>query len=819
MTETLYKSTSHGFTLVEILVALVITSILTISIYNFFIGQHHAYTVQDQVIEMEQNARAALDMIRRDLRMAGFHAMGEKLLENLDDFVPSDIIPDSPLPVVLTDSPIMITKGIGDDPDMITFLTVQPKHIDFVSLKEKSESTHPKIVLNEGEGGEFRIGDMIHIGACSEYAKVTEISGDTLGVNVLSPNSELKQKYVEKTPVSKISVASYAVITDADGTSVLKRWECDNGDSNCGFQPVAENIINMKIDKESTTGELLITLSSRTDRPDHKFQFNNGYRTYTAKSRIKPRNGTVGEGSDCSRPKAPVIPSGGIDATNSCNIDMAWEEVTESVDDEPLESECEVTSYRVFYGTSPGYYVDSINVGNVTEYSLNLSGLNYCIKNVAVAAINSAGTGPKSENIPDNEAPAKPTDLTAVNINGVEREVGLSWNENTECDLQGYNVYGRSENADGFVKINGPIISKEFTNYADTNFPLPDPGGENDGCATYYYYIEAVDYCSNTSEPSDVESVSPTAPAPPTDPGFSTDGTTDTLSWTVSADDFAVDGHNYIVAYKVYDMNTNTVLATLDAGSVSWPTAADVYSNFGVSAVDACENESEIMMISSLCGEKPEINFVSPVDGTTVSGVIDIEATILPSEGRTIRNVHLKIENETDTIESNELPYTWDTTLVEDANYTVTVVADDSQGCYSQKTVTVTVLNSEVSEVIQDLKCKLYGCKAANNSVYLLSYVYDTDESKPVTGATVSVDIELEGKLYELLPADIFGYYGGAGDVSLPDGCSLQTDGGDSIQDSQITNKSKSALPQVNTITATVQKGEYSTTCSRTFGE
>ncbi len=68
----------------------------------------------------------------------------------------------------------------------------------------------------------------------------------------------------------------------------------------------------MQIDKDGTTGEILITLASQTDRPDHKFQPNNGYRTYTANARIMARNAGVDGvdvGTDCPLPDAPTTVS------------------------------------------------------------------------------------------------------------------------------------------------------------------------------------------------------------------------------------------------------------------------------------------------------------------------------------------------------------------------------------------------------------------------------------------------------------------------------------------------------------------------------
>jgi type IV pilus assembly protein PilW len=61
-----------GMTLIELLVVLVICSMLVGGIYRLFISQTRAYTVQDQVVEVQQNTRLAMELLLRDLRMTGF---------------------------------------------------------------------------------------------------------------------------------------------------------------------------------------------------------------------------------------------------------------------------------------------------------------------------------------------------------------------------------------------------------------------------------------------------------------------------------------------------------------------------------------------------------------------------------------------------------------------------------------------------------------------------------------------------------------------------------------------------------------------------
>jgi prepilin-type N-terminal cleavage/methylation domain-containing protein len=66
------KHSESGVTLIELLVVVVISALLTASVYAIFISQQKSYAIQTGVSDMQQNARAALTLMERDLRMAGF---------------------------------------------------------------------------------------------------------------------------------------------------------------------------------------------------------------------------------------------------------------------------------------------------------------------------------------------------------------------------------------------------------------------------------------------------------------------------------------------------------------------------------------------------------------------------------------------------------------------------------------------------------------------------------------------------------------------------------------------------------------------------
>jgi type IV pilus assembly protein PilW len=63
---------NRGFTLVELMVTLAMAGIIIAAVYTTYTIQQKTYTAQDQVIEMQQNIRAAITTMVQELRMAGY---------------------------------------------------------------------------------------------------------------------------------------------------------------------------------------------------------------------------------------------------------------------------------------------------------------------------------------------------------------------------------------------------------------------------------------------------------------------------------------------------------------------------------------------------------------------------------------------------------------------------------------------------------------------------------------------------------------------------------------------------------------------------
>jgi hypothetical protein len=105
----------------------------------------------------------------------------------------------------------------------------------------------------------------------------------------------------------------------------------------------------------------------------------------------------------------------------------------------------------------------------------------------------------------DNQVPEIPTGVKAVS-NGTT--ITVTWNENTEPDLEGYIIYGKAKGTLGFTKLSGAILRD--ASYIDYDVQQG---------FSYVYYVQAIDDSGNISRASDEAEVNLTVK--PTGPKFS----------------------------------------------------------------------------------------------------------------------------------------------------------------------------------------------------------------------------------------------------------------------------------------------------------
>lgn len=66
------STTQRGFSLVEVLVVLAVMGLVMVSVYSYYLSQQRSSMVEEDVVEVQQNLRIAMEQISRDIKMAGF---------------------------------------------------------------------------------------------------------------------------------------------------------------------------------------------------------------------------------------------------------------------------------------------------------------------------------------------------------------------------------------------------------------------------------------------------------------------------------------------------------------------------------------------------------------------------------------------------------------------------------------------------------------------------------------------------------------------------------------------------------------------------
>lgn len=270
-----FSKNTKGVTLIELLIALVLSAILVAGMYRTFVHQQKTYATQEQVADMQQNVRVAINRMMREIRMAGFGNVADVLpvtFPGVGRTYNNVVNPDAPFVGALT-----IVSGIGGT----AALTGQPasNQIQVSSLAE-FDATDKKYISIGGLESHF-------------------ITAIDVGNKILTLNTDARNLYQiggpNPTLVYAIRAISYRVVVNASGRPILRRDENIGG----GFQPMADNIESIEfrnpdgsIPLNPTSLSMQVAVTARTDRPDPELLKGggDGYRRKQYTSIILERN-------------------------------------------------------------------------------------------------------------------------------------------------------------------------------------------------------------------------------------------------------------------------------------------------------------------------------------------------------------------------------------------------------------------------------------------------------------------------------------------------------------------------------------------------
>ena len=192
-----------GFSLVEMLIAMVIAIIMVAAMYSFFTSQHRTYVVQDNVVDMQQNARMALLTLFRDVRMAGYGVPTSCALAPVNDTNGPDalFVSDSTVIQTLPDSQIFFAQltadaTAGDSSITLTTTDMDSNGSDDFAVSRAliiSDETHTEgLTISSRNNNTFNLASALQHSYTADRARIVPaIFYGVVGGNLLQDNQTL----------------------------------------------------------------------------------------------------------------------------------------------------------------------------------------------------------------------------------------------------------------------------------------------------------------------------------------------------------------------------------------------------------------------------------------------------------------------------------------------------------------------------------------------------------------------------------------------------------------------------------------------------
>ncbi|MHC4257565.1 MAG: glycoside hydrolase family 30 beta sandwich domain-containing protein, partial [Planctomycetota bacterium] len=187
----------------------------------------------------------------------------------------------------------------------------------------------------------------------------------------------------------------------------------------------------------------------------------------------------------------PAAPTGLTATAGNAMVSLNWND----------NSEPDLAGYNVWRSTTSGSGHTRINGALVTssDYTDNTVTIGtpyYYVVTAVDSLSNESGNSNEDSATPyDGNPPLPPTGLTAT---ANYETVSLQWNDNSEGDLAGYNIYRSTTSGTGYTKLNGPLlVTSDYTDNAVANY------------TSYFYVVTAVDIDANESGNSNQDSATP----------------------------------------------------------------------------------------------------------------------------------------------------------------------------------------------------------------------------------------------------------------------------------------------------------------------
>ncbi len=270
----------NGVTLIELMIVLVIMSFLVGAIYRTFVGQQKSYTVQEEIVDTQQNARLSIQRMVREIRLAGFGNVNMALPVTLASGTYSNIVnPNVPAAGSLT-----ILSAMDSGPVLTAQAAFGASTITVSTLTDEQG----KAIFDTANRKYVSIGGV----------ECRVITGVNAGTKTLTLADGLMFNHPVGTPVFGVRALTYRIVT-VDGVPQLMR----NENTGAGNEALSDNIESVQYQYTLLNGTVTtapanpadirmvrVSVTAKTNDPDPSLKGGDGYRRRQFATNINLKN-------------------------------------------------------------------------------------------------------------------------------------------------------------------------------------------------------------------------------------------------------------------------------------------------------------------------------------------------------------------------------------------------------------------------------------------------------------------------------------------------------------------------------------------------
>ena len=232
------KAKNQGFTLTELLVAMAIATVILTAIFSTFKSQQDSYVIQSQLAMTQQNVRGAMQLISRDIQMAGYYTNFETsiITMNWDDMGADE----SMYPIIYARNNISAAgDDIKDNTDLVVIVKASMEDGRQLALGEAASGTTASSTLRDaGNLTQDKYALLVKNDLSrAEFFRVTNSSG------IINLSKSLAESYSEDDWIFRADIIIYYVDdADPEHPNLMRR----NLGNNEQAQVMAEDIDNLQ---------------------------------------------------------------------------------------------------------------------------------------------------------------------------------------------------------------------------------------------------------------------------------------------------------------------------------------------------------------------------------------------------------------------------------------------------------------------------------------------------------------------------------------------------------------------------------------------